>query len=144
MAPFISSTGTTRSSATCNTIFATPAATASTGVSGFSADKFSLNTAAFAAPPLDRPGTAGPMIVQAPGLQLIDVSLRKQYRIDERFRLRFQADLFNAFDATSWAGFATGTGGNGNLIQTGRPGDAIYNFTPGPPRQLQLSLAWVF
>ena len=58
--------------------------------------------------------------------------------------VEMRADLFNAFNATSWAGFATGTGGNGNVIQTGRPGDAIYNFTPGPPRQLQLSVRWSY
>lgn len=56
--------------------------------------------------------------------------------------LEMRADLFNAFNETSWAGFATGTGGGGNVIQTGRPGDPIYNFTPGPPRQLQLSVRW--
>ncbi|MCC6245602.1 MAG: TonB-dependent receptor, partial [Gemmatimonadaceae bacterium] len=54
-------------------------------------------------------------------------------------QLEVRADLFNAFNATSWSGFATGTGGSGNITQTGRPGDPIYNFTPGPPRQLQLS-----
>ncbi len=58
--------------------------------------------------------------------------------------IELRADLFNAFNATSWAGFATGTGGNGNIVQTGRPGDPIYNFTPGAPRQLQLSAGWVF
>jgi len=56
--------------------------------------------------------------------------------------LELRADLFNLFNRTSWAGFATGTGGNGNIVQTGRPGDPVYNFTPGPPRQLQLSLGW--
>ncbi len=58
--------------------------------------------------------------------------------------LELRADLFNVFDRTSWAGFATGTGGNGNIVQTGRPGDPIFNFTPGPPRQLQLSVGWRF
>jgi len=59
-------------------------------------------------------------------------------------QLEVRADLFNAFNATSWSGYATGTGGNGNIVQTGRPGDPIYNFTPGPPRQLQLSAGWTF
>ncbi|MEP7381287.1 MAG: TonB-dependent receptor [Gemmatimonadota bacterium] len=58
--------------------------------------------------------------------------------------LEARADLFNVFDRTSWSGFATGTGGNGNIVQTGRPGDPIYNVTPGAPRQLQLSLDWRF
>nr|MCU0633646.1 hypothetical protein [Gemmatimonadaceae bacterium] len=58
--------------------------------------------------------------------------------------LELRADLFNVFNATTWSGFASGTGGNGNIVQTGRPGDPIYNFTPGPPRQLQLSAGWMF
>jgi hypothetical protein len=60
----------------------------------------------------------------------------------QHFEVR--ADLFNVFNATTWAGYATGTGGNGNIVQTGRPGDPIFNFTPGPPRQLQVSAGWVF
>lgn len=56
--------------------------------------------------------------------------------------LRARADLFNLFNRTNWAGFATGTGGGGNIVQTGRPGDPIYNFTPGAPRQLQVSMEW--
>lgn len=59
-------------------------------------------------------------------------------------QIELRADLFNLFNSTAWSGFATGTGGNGNIVQTGRPGDPIYNFTPGPPRQLQLSAGWVF
>lgn len=58
--------------------------------------------------------------------------------------LSVRGELYNVFNTSSWAGFATGTGGNGNIVQTGRPGDAIYNFTPGPPRQLQLSASFVF
>ncbi len=56
--------------------------------------------------------------------------------------LQARADLFNVFDRTNWAGFAAGTGGGGNIVQTGRPGDPIYNFTPGAPRQLQVSVEW--
>jgi hypothetical protein len=58
--------------------------------------------------------------------------------------VELRADLFNVFNSTTWGGFATGTGGNGNIVQTGRPGDPVFNFTPGPPRQLQLSLGWSF
>lgn len=61
-----------------------------------------------------------------------------------RQTFEIRADLFNAFNSTTWAGYATGTGGNGNIVQTGRPGDPIFNFTPGPPRQLQVSAGWTF
>ncbi|MDX2185239.1 MAG: carboxypeptidase regulatory-like domain-containing protein [Gemmatimonadaceae bacterium] len=59
-------------------------------------------------------------------------------------RLEVRADVFNVLDVTTWGGFVTGTGGNGNIVQTGRPGDPIVNFTPGPPRQVQLSATWSF
>lgn len=78
-----------------------------------------------------------------PGYRTTNLSVA--FRLPVRMQsIELRGDLFNAFNATTWAGFATGTGGNGNIVQTGRPGDPIYNFTPGPPRQLQLSAGWVF
>lgn len=58
--------------------------------------------------------------------------------------IELRADLFNLFNTTAWGNFANGVGGGGSRVQTGRVGDAIYNFNPGPPRQLQLSVRWGF
>jgi hypothetical protein len=76
-----------------------------------------------------------------PGFTTTSVSLAWTLPFVDR-SLQARADLFNVFDRTNWAGFATGTGGGGNIVQTGRPGDPIYNFTPGAPRQLQVSVEW--
>ena len=58
--------------------------------------------------------------------------------------IELRADLFNLTNYTAWGNFANGSGGGGSRVQTGRVGGAIYNFNPGPPRQLQLSVRWGF
>ncbi len=68
-----------------------------------------FNTEAFSAPPLERRGISGPMIVEGPGLQILDVSFRKQYRVNERSSLRLQADLFNALNKANLRGLSTVT-----------------------------------
>lgn len=57
-----------------------------------------VNQAAFAPAPPTRRGTAGVGTIQGRSLQTWDFSMRKQFRLTERFRLRFQADMFNAFN----------------------------------------------
>src|SRR5262249_38410617 len=70
-----------------------------------------INPAAFAPAPDGRRGNSGVGIVQGPSLKLWDFSMRKQFRLTERFRLRFQADMFNAFNRANFknpdVGFGT-------------------------------------
>jgi hypothetical protein len=54
-----------------------------------------FNTAAFANAPDGRLGTSGVGTIQAPGLYLWDLSIRKQFPISERIKLGFQAESFN-------------------------------------------------
>jgi hypothetical protein len=61
-----------------------------------------INPAAFAPAPLGRRGNAPVGIVQGPSLQTWDFSMRKQFRLTERFKLRFQADMFNAFNRANF------------------------------------------
>jgi len=61
-----------------------------------------INPAAFAPAPLGRRGNAPVGIVQGPSLQTWDFSMRKQFRLTERFNLRFQADMFNAFNRANF------------------------------------------
>jgi hypothetical protein len=57
-----------------------------------------FNTAAFSnAPPLEI-GNAGVGIIQAPGWENWDLSLRKVFRIRERWDMRFTADSFNVLN----------------------------------------------
>lgn len=58
--------------------------------------------------------------------------------------LLVRADVFNAFNGTEWAGFATGIPGGGSRTQTGRPGDPIVLKAPGRPRQVQFSISYGF
>ena len=61
-----------------------------------------INPAAFAPAPLGRRGNAPVGIVRGPNLQTWDFSMRKQFRLTERFNLRFQADMFNAFNRANF------------------------------------------
>jgi hypothetical protein len=93
-----------------------------------------FNTDAFSAPPITRGGNSGPMIVEAPGLRLLDLSLRKAYRINERFTLRYQADLFNALNKANFRGLSTSTSSIdfGSLTAS------------GPARNVQMGLRLTF
>lgn len=89
-----------------------------------------INPAAFVAAPASRRGNSGVGIAQGPNLQTWDFSLRKQFRITERFKLRFQADLFNAFNRANFRAPSTviTTAGFGTISAT------------GPPRNIQFGL----
>ncbi|MBA3439886.1 MAG: TonB-dependent receptor, partial [Pyrinomonadaceae bacterium] len=55
-----------------------------------------FNTAAFRQAPDGRPGSAGVGIIQGPGRQSWDISLRKRFAITEGSGLELRAELFNA------------------------------------------------
>ena len=57
-----------------------------------------VNRAAFANAPDNRFGNSPVGNVEAPGLQTYNLSVSKNFQIHERFRLRYQADFFNAFN----------------------------------------------
>ena len=61
-----------------------------------------VNRAAFAAAPDTRRGTSGVGIVEGPGSQVWDFSVRRRIGLTERFRLQLQADIFNAFNRTNF------------------------------------------
>ena len=72
-----------------------------------------INPAAFATAPDTRRGNSGVGSVKGPSLILWDFSMRKQFRLTERFRLRFQADMFNAFNRANFKNPATVVTSNG-------------------------------
>jgi hypothetical protein len=61
-----------------------------------------INRAAFAAAPDTRRGTSGVGVVEGPGTQSWDFSMRRRITLTERFRLQLQADIFNAFNRTNF------------------------------------------
>lgn len=89
-----------------------------------------INLAAFAPAPAGRRGNSGVGIVQGPNLQTWDFSMRKQFRLTERFRMRFQADMFNAFNRANFRapGVVITNAGFGTISAT------------GPPRNIQFGL----
>jgi hypothetical protein len=52
----------------------------------------------FVAPPPNTYGDSGRGVLYAPGTQMIDVSLSRNFPIGGRFRLQFRADAFNLFN----------------------------------------------
>jgi len=98
-----------------------------------------INPAAFAPPPIGRRGNAGVGMVQGPSLKTWDFSIRKQLSITERFKLRFQADMFNAFNR---ANFRSPDVSFGTLTTAGGPSNAAFGkiSTAGPGRNIQFGL----
>ena len=102
-----------------------------------------INPAAFAPAPLGRRGNAPVGIVQGPSLQTWDFSMRKQFRLTERFNLRFQADMFNAFNR---ANFRAPDVAFGTCVVTATTACAPSNGafgkigTAGPARNIQFGL----
>ena len=103
-----------------------------------------INQAAFAPAPLGRRGNAPVGIVQGPSLQTWDFSMRKQFRLTERFNLRFQADMFNAFNR---ANFRTPDLSFGSCVTSPTnpcvgPSNTAFGkiSTAGPARNIQFGL----
>src|SRR5882724_80880 len=80
-----------------------------------------INPAAFAAAPAGRRGNSGAGIVHGPNLQTWDFSMRKQFNITERVNVRFQADMFNAFNRANFRSpsLVVTTAGFGTITATG-------------------------
>jgi hypothetical protein len=93
-----------------------------------------INPAAFAAPPDTRRGTSGVGIVEGPGSQTWDFSLRRRFALTERVKLQVQADIFNAFNRTNFRD-----------MQTNLASGAFGQLTAaGPARNIQLGLKLTF
>ncbi len=92
------------------------------------------NRAAFAAAPDTRRGTCGVGTIEGPGAQTWDFSLRRRFELTEKFKLQFQADIFNAFNRTNFRDLET----NLNNAAFGTIS------TSGPPRNIQFGLKLTF
>jgi len=104
-----------------------------------------INPAAFAAAPDTRRGNSGVGNVVGPNLILWDFSTRKQFRLTERFRLRFQADMFNAFNRANFKNPNTGWGTCATFVNgvcTSPPSNGGFGKigSTGPARNIQFGL----
>jgi hypothetical protein len=93
-----------------------------------------VNKAAFGNAPDNRFGNEPVGNVEAPGLQTYNLSVSKTFQLAERFRLRYQADFFNAFNVTNFTGL------NVNLASS------AFGTLPTayPPRNIQMQLKLTF
>jgi hypothetical protein len=89
---------------------------------------------AFAAAPDGRRGTCGVGTLLGPGAHTWDFSLRRRFGLTEKFKLQFQADIFNAFNRTNFRDLES------NLSNAGFGTIS----TAGPPRNIQFGLKLTF
>jgi len=61
-----------------------------------------VNPTAFAAAPADPTRNRGRGDYPGTAFETWDISARKQFEINERFKLRFQADFFNIFNRANF------------------------------------------
>ncbi|MEP6900607.1 MAG: TonB-dependent receptor [Actinomycetota bacterium] len=93
-----------------------------------------LNPAAFTFAPPTRLGNSGVSIVTGPVLAVTDFSIRKLFHFGEKRSLRFQGDVFNAFNRNNFSGIQTVTTNSGFGTFT----------TSGPGRSIQLGIKFLF
>lgn len=93
-----------------------------------------FNTAAFAAAPDTRRGTARVGMIEGPDRHIWDVSLRKNFPLTARVKLGLRAEVFNVFNRLNYDNptITTTSGSYGRISGT------------GPARQAQLSIRLEF
>jgi len=107
---------------------------------------FLINPAAFAIPAPGTFGTCAPRKFHGPGIQMVDLSLFKQFKFTERWQLQFRAEFFNAFNHPNF-GNPDGNisdGSFGKVSNTLAPILGTDSGGPGDPRQVQLALKLYF
>jgi hypothetical protein len=102
-----------------------------------------FNRAAFAIPPAGQQGTLGRNALRGFPASQLDVSLRRQVQVTQRFNLQIRVDAFNVFNHANFAN-PTGSLANSNfgvstqMLNRGLGGTSpLYQI--GGPRSLQLS-----
>jgi hypothetical protein len=121
-----------------------------------------LNPAAFRTPPAGRQGTLPRNFLRGFPAEQINLSLARTFRIGERWRLQFTADIFNVFNHPNFAdppaeyygdpffdqtGFGIATSMLGSIMgSTGSAGESGLNpvYQIGTPRSIQLSVRLKF
>lgn len=93
-----------------------------------------FNTAAFAPAPDTRRGNSGVGIVAGPSLFGWDLSVRKEFKTNDRFKIRFQADLFKVLNHANFSGL--------NTDSSSRDFGSLS--TAGPGRNIQIGLKLQF
>ena len=109
-----------------------------------------FNPAAFRVPPAGRQGTLGRNVLLSFPVYQVDLSLRRQFNLSERFNLQFSADFFNLFNHPNFGdpvntvtnplfGRATQMLGR-SLGRGGESGGLNPLYQVGGPRSVQLAV----
>jgi len=105
-----------------------------TNVTNKSIDNW-FNTAAFALAGRYRFGNEGRKVLIGPGINNWDLSVFKNFLFDEKRKLQFRSEFFNAFNRAEFAA-------PGSVIAT--PQFAKISGTTRDPRDIQLSLKFLW
>jgi hypothetical protein len=113
-----------------------------------------INRDAFAAPPPNQQGALGRNSLRGFPVSQLDFSLRRQFKLTERYKLQLRGDLFNVFNHPNFGDpdslFESGTFGQSvqMLGQSLGSGGIETGFSPlyqiGGPRSIQLALKLQF
>ncbi|HEX4275699.1 MAG TPA: TonB-dependent receptor [Bryobacteraceae bacterium] len=100
-----------------------------------------VNKAAFALPAAGTLGNLGRNAIYGPGFFSIDPSAFKEFRINERFKAQFRAEIFNVLNWTNYANpTVTFNSGSFGTITNTRNGSGAPGLGFGEPRNMQLAL----
>jgi hypothetical protein len=120
---------------------------ATTDHKSYTTTGFLINPAAFSQPAHGFFGTCAPNKFHGPGIQMVDLSLFKQFAITERVRLQFRSEFFNAFNHPNFgnpnANIAS-PGSFGKVFNTLAPILGNDSGGPGDPREIQFALKLYF
>jgi hypothetical protein len=123
-----------------------PFAGATTDHNLYTTTGFLINRAAFAQPARGTYGSCRPRMFHGPGIKMADLSLFKDFRFTERWRLQFRAEFFNAFNHPNFGAPSNDINSPtfGQVSNTLAPILGADSGGPGDPRQIQFALKLYF
>jgi hypothetical protein len=124
-----------------------PFAGATTDPSLYTTSGFLINPNAFSQPGPGQFGTCRPRMFHGPGIQMVDLSVFKDFKFTERWYLQFRAEFFNAFNHPNFANPSaniSSPGSVGKVSSTLAPILGTDSGGPGDPREIQFALKLYF
>lgn len=107
-------------------------------LAGAIAPGFFINPAAFSVPILGTFGSCAPRLFHGPGLENIDISVFKSFRVSERYRLEFRSEFFNIINHVNFGNPSA------NVSPASLPTFGKLLTTIGDPRDIQFALKLYF
>jgi hypothetical protein len=92
-------------------------------------------------------GTCAPRKFHGPGIQMVDLSIFKDFKFTERWYLQFRTEFFNIFNHPNFANPSadiSSPGSFGKVSNTLAPILGTDSGGPGDPREIQFALKLYF